>query len=462
MDHNEPEEPRESFDVEIINLDSADDKKHSSNAPGSFLLAWVRSPTLSRQRTIVTSMLIILAFLILLFAIAPVRQLFLPASPPATAPSTYYFGLDANPPWGYLTVDGKRASLLSRGNYTLFRISAGQHTLVWHAAPFPPQQCMLSVPLDAGHETCQFSDDAPSFTDNISAYIRFPTNLSTLPATLRTALFKAAQDVLDGQQSSETIQPGERYAENSALAAANTRSCTILQSAAFCFVTAHQPLKATLRLQLNTGPGQGAACASGTCDSGNPYCQLFCDLPAFIEAGSKLSHTTWPVIVQVQLLWQFATLDGRVVKGNQADTFILGQQNAVQVFLNIAWNGKQWIVTPGSPNEAFANDDPVCDAAYGDMSTLVFASNPQNEVQLIPGSTHASGCLLKIPLSSTINGTPPPTSPPSAVAYVIQRFGVLMAVNTTAHHRWPFLPVADPYTQHVAQQLIATGKSIQQ
>jgi hypothetical protein len=43
------------------------------------------------------------------------------------------------------------------------------------------------------------------------------------------------------------------------------------------------------------------------------------------------------------------------------------------------------------------------------------------------------------------------------VAYVIQRFGVLLAVNAMAHRLWPFLPVADASTQHIAQQLITKG-----
>jgi len=52
-----------------------------------------------------------------------------------------------------------------------------------------------------------------------------------------------------------------------------------------------------------------------------------------------------------------------------------------------------------------------------------------------------------------------PTPTASTVAYVIQRFGVLLAVNALAHRLWPFLPVADASTQHLVQQLIATGSS---
>ena len=86
----------------------------------------------------------------------------------------------------------------------------------------------------------------------------------------------------------------------------------------------------------------------------------------------------------------------------------------------------------------------MCQAASGDMYTLVFASIPLNAgPQLIPGPTPASGCLLKIPLPLDQSGAVTPSTEPPTVAYVIQRFGVLLAVNDTAHRLWPFLPVAD-------------------
>ena len=68
--------------------------------------------------------------------------------------------------------------------------------------------------------------------------------------------------------------------------------------------------------------------------------------------------------------------------------------------------------------------------------------------------------LLKFALYSGPNGELTPTATPLPVAYVIQRFGVLLAVNSTAHNLWPFLPVADAYTQQLAQHWIAQGARI--
>jgi hypothetical protein len=459
MDENELEEPQDDFVVEITDLHQ-DDEEGLSTTPRFFMETWLLSPKYRKQKTIVAAICMGLVLLIVLFALTPVSRLFLRASPPTVEPSTYYFGLDANPPWGSLSVDGKRVALFPRGAYTLFSLPRGQHTLTWSAAPFAPQQCRISVPVDFRNTTCQFPDDAPHLGGNISAYISFPTNLTMLSDEQLSALIQAAQTVLDRQQSSETVQGGELYAQTSAVFGTNMRSCTVvLQSAAICFTAAHQPLKAMLHLQLDAGPSPKAPCANGACDSGNQNCRLFCDVPAFVGSSSALSSAVWQASVQVQLLWRFATRDGRVVEENQVDSFILGQQMALTVPLNITWNGMGWGVTPSSQGGTFGSDDPVCQAAVLDMYTLVFASTPPNtELQLVPGPTDASGCLITIPLRSGLSGTPIPTPTASTVAYVIQRFGVLLSVNTQAHRLWPFLPVADAYTEHLAQQLITKGE----
>src|SRR5258707_3892769 len=205
MDQNELEEPQDDDVVEITNLNQ-DDEAGSSNTRRFFMEPWLLSRKYRKQKTIATAVCMGLALLIVLFALTPVSRLFPRGSPPTVEPSTYYFGLDANPPWGLLSVDGKRVALFSRGAYTLFSLPRGQHTLTWHAAPFAPQQCRISVPVDFESATCQFPNAAPHLGGTISAYIGFPANLTMLSAVQRTALIQAAQAVLDRQQSSETVQ----------------------------------------------------------------------------------------------------------------------------------------------------------------------------------------------------------------------------------------------------------------
>ncbi len=453
MDQHELDEPHDDFAVEITNLHQ-EDEEGSSRPPRFFVETWLLSPRYRRQKAMAAVIGMGVALLIILFALTPVSRLFLRGSPPPVEPATYDFGLDANLPWGSLSVDGKRVTLISRGAYTLFSLPPGQHTLTWDAAPFAPQQCQLSVPLESGRDTCQFPNAVPDLGNTISAFITFPTNLATLSARQRTALIQATQAVLAPQQSSETVQAGEMYAQTSAVSGTNTRYCTVvLQRAAICFATAHQPLKATLRLQLDTASSPDALCANGACDSGSQNCQFFCDRPAYIGSALTRSPAVWQTSIPVQLLWQFTTPDGRVVEENQPDSFILGQQSALTFPLNITWNGMRWGVTPGSQSDAFGTDALVCQAAALDMDTLVFASTPPStEPQVVPGPTSASGCLITISLGAGANGTRMPTPTPSAVASVIQRFGVLLAVNAPAHRLWPFLPVADAATQRLAQQ----------
>ena len=471
MDQNEPREqdkldersePGSDFDVEITDLDQRDEER-STHTPRSFVKGWLLSPRNRGQNTIATLICAGLALLIL-FALTPASQLFQRQSSPTASPPTYYFGLDANPPWGTLTVDGKRVALISRGGYALFGLLPGQHTLIWRAAPFAPQQCQVSVPLGSGRDTCLFPNTSPDLGSSVSGYISFPTSLATLSTAQRSALFQAAQALLDRQQSSDFVQAEQFYARFPTVPGDNVRLCTVaLHRVALCYTTAHQPLTATLRLEMDSGPSPDAPCAREACDSSSQNCRLFCDVPTYFAYTPALPSTAWLVSVPVQLLWQFTTQDGQVVEENQADSFILGQQNAFGIPLNITWNGREWSVKlagpPGNPiNSPFGSDNPACQAAAQDIYALLLAPNASNfEFELIAGPTLASGCLVAIQFRPDLNGTPTLTPPSSTPAYVIHRFGVLLAVNAQAHRQWPFLPVADGATQRFAQQLIPNG-----
>jgi hypothetical protein len=456
MDHHQWEEQPEEDAVEITDLNQ-DGEASSSASHRFYIKAWLFSPRYRKQKAVFATICAGLALLVVLWALTPINRLFQRGPLPTTGPSSYNFTLDANPPWGWLSIDGKRAPLFSRGAYTLFSVPPGQHSMTWHAAPFAPQQCSLSVPPGSGYDTCLFPNDGPELTGTAGT-VSFPTRLSVLSAAQRTALIQVAQAALDRQQSGETALAGEMYAQTSLASGTSTRSCTVvLQSAALCYATAPQPLKATLRLQLDTGPSSQPPCANGACDSGQT-CRSFCDLSAFLGSNILQSPAVWQASVSVQLLWQFTTPDGRVVEENQADSFILGQQTDFPVTLNITWNGTGWDMTPGHLSDPYVNENPVCQAAAADMNTLAFTSIPSNtDMQMVPGSgpTFASGCLIAITLQSGLNSASTPTSTSSPTAYVIQRFGVLLAVNAAAHRLWPFLPVADTYAQRIAQQMIA-------
>ncbi len=66
----------------------------------------------------------------------------------------------------------------------------------------------------------------------------------------------------------------------------------------------------------------------------------------------------------------------------------------------------------------------------------------------------AAGCLIEVTQQQSPFVTPTPTSSPPLTAYLLHRFGVLVAADAQAHHLWPFLPPADVNEQRVVQQLM--------
>jgi hypothetical protein len=448
MRNSELEGPQDDLDVEITDLDKADaDRPVAARLPEKPVLLLRRHRGLV---TVATTGLVVLALLLILFSIAPIRQLFTPA----VQQTTFYYRLDANPPWGHLFVDGRAVRMNTTVVYPLFSLTRGKHTLLWRADPFAPQQCVVMVPVGSGIDNCKHPDTPPA-SGGTNSYISFPVDLSTLSTAQRAALLQTTQAVFDSQQSSEMLRTRELYAQTSYVAGPNQPSCTVLQTAALCLANAKQPLKATLRLQLDTNE---SFCNAGACESNGPNCLLFCDAFLYDSPNLHVSPTVWQATVYVQLFWQFTALNGRVVADNQADTFIRGQQNDTQVPLNITWNGRRWGVATTIIGDYGYSGDPVCDAATRDLYTLqstvpaVTSEDTITSMNPIPGTTFASGCLIQFKLQTGVFPTPTPAPPPPLVAFVIQRFGVLLAVNSAAHHLFPFLPVADAYEKQLAQQ----------
>jgi hypothetical protein len=443
MNQNEIEEPAKDLEIEITDLDEVDAKGSFPRPLRLFMEPRFISRKYRKPVTIATTAFIVLAMLLLLLSTSPLKLLFTQTLP-STEPATFSLSLVANPPWGLLYVDGQSVTL-NKGAYPQFNVARGQHRLTWQAAPFAPQQCIISLPVGSGTDTCRHPGVGPNGQDDVRNAIFFSANLSMLSPEQRSALIMATQRALATQQSSETIQAGELYALNSETPGSNHRSCTLLQIAVFCFAVANQPLQAKLSLLLDTDTLRNNACLPGTaaCMENGQDCLLFCDGPAFSYPMRVSDRAVWQSFVTVHLFWQFATRKGQVIVANQPDTFILGMQNEHFMQLNIRWNVKGWDVTPVRQSDNNTNNDPVCEAAYGDLYTLGFAATPPSGLQLVQETTTASGCLIKISLQADPNVAPTPIMPaPPTVVYVLQRFGVLLAANASAHRLWPFLPVA--------------------
>ena len=447
---------QDNSEVEIVDLDE----------PGSIFPSPLsrRFPFLSSRyrvsATIGTAGIVVLAILIILANTPAARQLlFRTASPTAIAgPSTYY--IHANPPWGQLTIDGHPVQLLPNADIgTPLALASGQHTLVWHATPFLDQHCILTAPIETGIDTCNHPlYEPPGASGSPDSIINFAVSLAMLSSAQRTALIQAAQQALDSKKSTEMVRPGEVYTLASDRMGAPNSACKLALSVALCYTTAQQPLRATLRFQLDTDTSRNGPCIAGECTVDGQDCRLFCDSPFLGGPVAATPAPAWEPFAIVHALWQFAAPDGRIIVPEQADTFIRGMEDEHFVPLSITWDGRQWHVTTPDLNAHIPSNDPACDAAQGDAYNLINATQSLQSgfsYSAVPGVTSASGCLIVISSQPYPGVTPTPTTSSSPVAYCLHRFGVLLAVNDAAHRLWPFLPVADAYERQVAQQLLA-------
>src|SRR5260370_22701991 len=149
MRNSELEGPQDDLDVEITGLDKADaDRPVAARLPEKPVLLLRKHRGLV---TVATTGLVVLALLLILFSIAPIRQLFTPA----VEQTTFYYRLDANPPWGHRFVDGQAVRMNATVVYPLFTLTRGQHTLLSLADPIAPPQCRFMFPLRSGTDNCK-------------------------------------------------------------------------------------------------------------------------------------------------------------------------------------------------------------------------------------------------------------------------------------------------------------------
>ena len=476
MGDMESEQSHSDFEVEISNLD---EPKTTSSSPRPSLRS--RKPRFSpRQRRrylILLNGLMILAVVLLLATTTPVRELvgsvlFPPApSPTATlVPGVDLFYVDASPPWGRLLVDGHPTRLPAIGSNPPLRFARGQHQLVWQADPFLAQRCSISVP-SAFTDTCNERGIA-QVNPGLSAWvISFSESLANLAGTSRTALLRAAQAALDARQSTDTVRPGEHYVLATDNPACSTRGAQGYQ----CYATASQPLRATLNFQLDMNKASDKMCIDpqpGDCTWNNQDCRQFC-------GGTFLSSSPqeWDVLAPVTSLWTFATMDGQVltrdVPDDSAYDYATGQtldESLAQ--LRITWDSPGWHVALGARtltiqgvgSQGAAFFDPACAAmtqqlgnmnppegANGEPQYLQF----QFQWQFTSGMLLAAGCVAVgtlQPGDGLTTPTPGHGQPPTFD--YLHRFGVLLALNSPAQRFGLLLPVADPYEQQLARELM--------
>src|SRR5579859_4389985 len=147
-------------EIEIFDLE---EKLDSNKGNNSRRLAHTARLSLRQRLIRIAAMLSAFGLLlsILWGSYAPIRNVLLTTinthSPPplATIPlGTDRFYVDANPSWGKLVLDGHLIRHVPQLQVdTPLHLSRGLHHLQWSAAPFLPQQCLVTVPPNYLHDT---------------------------------------------------------------------------------------------------------------------------------------------------------------------------------------------------------------------------------------------------------------------------------------------------------------------
>lgn len=460
----------DAFDVEITDLDTAEqataetgrDSPDASPSPvparASRSRSGLRRRWTMRQRLLqlmVTTMIVLLLLSIFVGNSASMRSvitgLFRPTPTPSPSGESDFFYVQGNPPWGQLFIDGHRIARLPLVGEPPLHLQRGMHVLRWQASPFEPVSCTISVPGYSA-DTCLIH--AVPVNAKISAWlITFNVSLANLPASQRAALTQSVQATLDAMQSTDTVRPGELYA------VASPGACRSVGPVRNCTATAQEPLRATLSFALDTQVSHNAQCISAGLSNGCFFqqqdCRLFCAFPAPLFHAPPAFSTGWNVFVVVRSSWTYALPDGQIIVRDQPDSFLdFEQGNEYFMAMQLRWNATGWQV---AHEQLPFLSSPTCTEVENEVDMGDFLGDVALPFPLtwnfVANTTQSVGCLAVASATQQTNTTPPPSTYPLPGAYCLQRFGVLLAANATAHRYWPYLPLADSYEQNLAHQL---------
>ena len=457
MNHTEDEQAWDEFEVEISDLPdpgaAGDDDAHVLPARSSRIS--LRSRFTQRQRimqVIATSGIVALALAFILGSYTPVRDAvslsldnLIPAPTATLTPGARLFYVQKTLSWSQVSLDGHILRHLPIIDSDIpLQLARGRHQFTWHADPFQPINCTVTVP-PAVTDTCASNNIVRAPSGIYVNVITFLPSLATLPGTQRAALIQAAQGALDTLQSSAAVEPGEHFF--------SLQPVTLVD-------TATQALSATLSFQLDTDTRYNPPCQLKLI--GKPCtrriiqdCRLFCTEPA---QSSPPGEKSWDVLASIRPFWKYARADGQTVAQDLPDVLI-----EHLVSLHITWDAEKWhvaivpstaitnAVVTGGLACVLARDKINLNVAYhfaeGDLNKSVnwfFASGPDP----------AAGCVAVAFLeqdNQVISSAP--------AASCLYRFGLLLAVNNTAHLFWPLMVQADSYEQSLAQQIAALPTS---
>lgn len=452
-------------DQEIIftSLDASDEEQSS--------LKPFRVALTARQRKVslgLTGVLFLLVVALLLFSTPDIRNLLIkaPVSPnPTTAITSknLSFYLQGNPSWGQFTVDGQRiGNLFSNGLNRTLSFAPGTHQIVWQVTPFQSQNCVFTVVNSTTFSSPCLTQQKVESTVLDGSFAPTPTptilftffaSLNDLPVAQRMNLAQQIQTTIAAYDDSEQVRQGEVYAVSTQLIKNTSALCKPFLQFALCLARATQSLTAHLSIQVDTSSSPDDPCvASGYCNVNQTDCRRLCN--PFYPFLTNQGAASWNVAAIVRLIWSYITPTGQVIASSQPDSAIRSISTFQNLQLSIARNGQNWEINTEDPSSANSSNNPFCSQAMQDLSEIIQPDSSSYEQQwsILPGHI-AAGCLVAITRTPEASATPAPIPTTQPKAYFLQHFGVLLAVNATAHNLLPELPIADTYELQLAKTL---------
>ncbi|HEY8323842.1 MAG TPA: hypothetical protein VIG77_05075 [Ktedonobacterales bacterium] len=321
-------------------------------------------------------------------------------------------------PWGALTVDGKRLPQADLTGY-ITTVTRGAHQLIYQARYFPSVRCVFSAP-QAPSDTCKLdtSADANQFLLSqapLARVIDLGSTGATLRPDQRATLTQRANEQLRKQSPTATIAPGERYLDDSGQV-----------------VVASAPLSFHLSLALgDAAPPNGVA-----------GCAQFCPVPLqdSLNGPSALAGG-WMTQVYVTESWAILNASGRSLT---SATYLVGERlplaTPAEVSIQLTSTGWKlnWV-------------DALADNAIQNLA-MTAASQAIDNAGKGSGGLSYSFTAAPNPLDGCVMDVQYGTS--SATARVFWRFGVLLAVDTTARNILSALPVANAQEQAAVTSIL--------
>ncbi len=444
MKHTSHNQSEDDFEIEVSDIPASDTPDSIPAIQPLYLT--LASRLTQRQRALrgtIMAVSMLLALALIISSYLPARDIvtldlvkLIPTPTPKLAPGADQFYIQRTLSWSTISLDGNdlpHPPIISSD--APLHLARGRHQVVWHAEPFEPITCTVSVPATPS-DTCLTNYIARTPSGIYVKVITFLPSLDNLPIVTGTALVQTAQESLDTLESSTIVLPGEHFFSSD--------QKTFLG-------TATQQLRATLRFQLDTDNRflqpcylqyVGKPCARRLIQD----CRHFCSM---LAQPSAVGERTWNIFANIRSHWEYTTLNGQVISQDEPASLV-----EHLVSLHVTWENAQWHVTilpftsvPGGLACTLARDKISLNASY---SFAAGDFNNQVNWQFATGPTLAAGCVAVATVTQHTG---------LAAALCLYRFGVLLAVNNVAHLYWPLMPLADSYERSLALHIAALPTS---